>query len=122
MFGTFAANGAFNVVYVQTAELFPTAVRNTALSLCIASSRVGTLAAGNLPVLFGSSATLAVIATLAFFASPLTFFVVPETLGHGLSAELPTTTQRRTGVASAPHTSFAHRLSGALGLVARNTV
>ena len=108
MIGTFAANGAFNVVYVQTAELFPTAVRNTAISLCIASSRIGTLAAGNLPVLFGSSATLAVIATLAFFAAPLTFFVVPETLGHGLSAELPT--PRRTswavGRAASAHTAL----------------
>ena len=43
--GKFAATGAFNLIYIQTAELFPTVVRTTALGLCSAAARLGSIIA-----------------------------------------------------------------------------
>ena len=66
-------------------ELYPTTIRNTALGLCLASSRIGTFISTLVPVLLGSSGTLVVIAVLSAIAAPLAFFGLPETLGMGLS-------------------------------------
>ena len=46
--GKFAATGAFNLIYIQTAELFPTVVRTTALGLCSAAARLGSIIASPL--------------------------------------------------------------------------
>ena len=92
MVGTFAAEAAFNLIYVQVQELFPTSVRNSALGMCSAASRVATLLAGPLPILLGSTCTLALIGILAAVALPLSWFALPETLGVTL-ANVGTTTR-----------------------------
>jgi OCT family organic cation transporter-like MFS transporter 4/5 len=43
--GKFAATSAFNTVYLFTAELYPTAIRNTAIGLCSTLARVGGITA-----------------------------------------------------------------------------
>ena len=83
--GNFFAEASFSVVYVQTQELYPTTIRNTALGLCLASSRIGTFASSLVPVLAGSTGTLMLIALLCALAAPLAFLTIPETLGKGLS-------------------------------------
>tara|TARA_B110001452_G_scaffold266629_1_gene273995 strand:- start:800 stop:2446 length:1647 start_codon:yes stop_codon:yes gene_type:complete len=92
MVGTFAAEAAFNLIYVQVQELFPTSVRNSALGMCSAASRVATLLAGPLPILLGSTSMLMLIGVLAAVALPLSWFALPETLGVTL-ANVGTTTR-----------------------------
>ncbi len=43
MFGKFGSAGCFNVVYVYTAELFPTGNRSSAIGFCSMTARVGTV-------------------------------------------------------------------------------
>merc|ERR1719233_2316954 len=43
LLGKFGASAAFSIVFVFTAELFPTPVRNSAIGLCSTSARVGGL-------------------------------------------------------------------------------
>ena len=87
--GNFAASAQFNLVYLQTQELYPTQVRNSALGVCSFAARLGSFAAAPMATIFGSTATLALICTMAATAAPLALCVVPETRGHELSHELP---------------------------------
>ena len=43
--GKFGASGAFAIVYLYTAELFPTSIRSTATGLCSMMARIGGIAA-----------------------------------------------------------------------------
>lgn len=43
--GKFGASAAFSIVYLYTAELFPTAIRSTATGLCSMMARIGGIAA-----------------------------------------------------------------------------
>ncbi len=43
--GKFGASGAFSIVYLYTAEIFPTAIRGTATGLCSMMARIGGIAA-----------------------------------------------------------------------------
>ena len=45
LIGKFGASAAFSLIYVYTAELFPTEVRSTALGLCSMMARIGGIAA-----------------------------------------------------------------------------
>ena len=45
LIGKFGASAAFSLIYVYTAELFPTEVRSTALGLCSMMARIGGVAA-----------------------------------------------------------------------------
>ena len=89
MVGTFMATGAFNVVYIQVPELYPTSVRNTALGICSAFARVTSIAATELPSLLGSSPTLLLIASCCAAAAICSWTQVPETVGNGLPDCLP---------------------------------
>ena len=83
--GKFAALGAFNLIYVQAAELFPTAVRTTALGLCSASARVGSILAPPLGRSLGPRPSMGLISCTSLLAALLCWSVVPETLGKGLA-------------------------------------
>ena len=83
--GKFAALGAFNLIYVQAAELFPTAVRTTALGLCSASARVGSILAPPLGRSLGPRPSMVLISCTSLVAALLCWGVVPETLGKGLA-------------------------------------
>jgi putative MFS transporter len=85
MFGTFAAEAAFNLIYLQVQELFPTALRGTAIGLCSGSSRVANMAASTLPIVLGPTAFLTLIGLLCFVALPISWFLLPETRGRELS-------------------------------------
>eukprot|EP00966_Prymnesium_polylepis_P061229 1420279-Prymnesium_polylepis.1 len=89
MVGTFMATGAFNIVYVQVPELYPTAVRNSALGLCSAFARITSIAATILPAALGSTPTLALIAACCCAAACCSWLLVPETVGRGLPDRLP---------------------------------
>ena len=39
--GKMGASGAFAIIYVYTAEMYPTVVRGTALGLCSLAGRIG---------------------------------------------------------------------------------
>mgnify|MGYP002837053022 FL=1 len=85
--GKFAATGAFNLIYIQTAELFPTAVRTTALGLCSAAARIGSIIAPPLGRYAGPRVCMALISGTSAVAALLCWCVVPETLGKGLADE-----------------------------------
>lgn len=95
MVGAFAAEAAFNLIYLQVQELFPTSVRSSALGMCSAASRVATMLAGPLPILLGSTSTLMLIGLLSAVALPLSWFALPETLGVTL-ANVGTATRATT--------------------------
>lgn len=86
MVANFFALAAFNLVYVQAAELYPTSVRSTASGFFSAVSRLATFVAIALPALAGPRITLAVIAVVDACALPFVA-LVPETRGVLLAAE-----------------------------------
>ena len=89
MLASFMATGAFNTVYVQVAELYPTSVRNSALGVCSAWARVTSFASSLLPSLLGSGGSLACIAIVCATGAALSWAEVPETIGQGLPEDLP---------------------------------
>ena len=66
-------------------ELYPTKVRSTALGICSASARVATLISAPLPIVVGSTVTLALIGSACAIALPASWFLLPETLGRALA-------------------------------------
>lgn len=88
LIGKFGASACFAIVYVYTAELFPTVIRNTAVGSCSTVARVG----GILAILITLTSTLWVSAPMvimgivACVAGVLALFF-PETVG----SELPET-------------------------------
>ncbi|XP_069690614.1 organic cation transporter protein-like [Periplaneta americana] len=83
--GKFAITVAFTVVYVFTAELFPTELRHTMLGTCSMVGRVGSIIAPQSPLL------AQIFKSLPFFlfggisiASGLLILLVPETLNQKL--------------------------------------
>ena len=49
--GRFCITASFSTIYIYTAELFPTSVRNTCLAACSVGSRVGGILAPLLDLL-----------------------------------------------------------------------
>ncbi|EOD20489.1 hypothetical protein EMIHUDRAFT_208366 [Emiliania huxleyi CCMP1516] len=64
LYGNLCAMAAFNVIYVHTAELWPTKLRASALGLCSAAGKLGSFFSSPLPGILGSTATLAVISAM----------------------------------------------------------
>merc|ERR1711874_225926 len=96
LLGKFGASAGFAIVYVFTAELFPTPVRNSAVGLCSTFARVGGMLAPvvsdlgvyapSIPfIIMGSSCCVGGLAAL----------VLPETAG----AALPDTVQQACALA-----------------------
>ena len=97
LLGKFGASAGFAIVYVYTAELFPTPVRNSAVGLCSTFARIGGMLA---PVV----ADLAVYAPAIPFIimgsscciGGLTALLLPETAGQ----PLPDTVQEACRIGS----------------------
>ncbi|XP_030828463.1 organic cation transporter protein [Strongylocentrotus purpuratus] len=92
MIGKFGISGSFGIVYLYTAELYPTNIRTIAVGTCSMFSRVATMLApfiltldklwAPLPlVIFGSLAVIA--GFLAFFLPETRGFALPETRLEG---------------------------------------
>ena len=90
--GKFGASSAFAIIYLYTAELYPTVIRNTALGVASMLARIGgilapLLASLSLPtplIIMGGSALLAGI--MAVF--------LPETLGASLPETIHEVSER----------------------------
>ncbi|XP_021380014.1 organic cation transporter protein-like isoform X2 [Mizuhopecten yessoensis] len=93
MLGKLGISAAFAVIFIYSAELFPTVVRNSGLGVCSCVARLGSMAApyivqwGNdIGGRLGKAFPLAVFSGLTIVAGVLTLHL-PETLGQ----ELPET-------------------------------
>ncbi|KHN88661.1 Solute carrier family 22 member 5 [Toxocara canis] len=81
--GKVCIQGAFNVLYIFTSELYPTIIRNSAVGVCSMVSRMGSAASGYIAIL--SDVTLPIVPMLIFsvfslVAGSLVMFL-PETQG-----------------------------------------
>lgn len=88
LYGNLCAMAAFNVIYVHTAELWPTKLRASALGLCSAAGKLGSFFSSPLPGILGSTATLAVISAMCALAVVIGASL-PETRGRGLPEGAP---------------------------------
>ena len=104
MIGTFMATGAFNIVYIQVPELYPTSVRNTALGICSAFARVTSIAATVLPSVLGSNHTLLLISSCCCGAAICSWTQVPETVGRRLPDCLPGVARPMVRILDVPST------------------
>ena len=86
--GKFFACAAFNLIYVQTGELFETASRNTAFGMCSSFARVGSILASPMARILGPEACMLVFSATSLTASVLCWLVTPETLGRSLGAPM----------------------------------
>ena len=85
LLGKFMASASFSIVYLYTAELFPTAVRNQAVDTCSLVARMGGISAlllDNLKV-FWLPAPVFIMGCVATVAGGLAV-LFPETLGRRL--------------------------------------
>jgi len=85
LLGKFGASASFSIVYLYTAELFPTTVRNQAVGTCSLVARIGGISAlllDNLKV-FWLPAPVFIMGVIATVAGGLAV-LFPETLGRRL--------------------------------------
>ena len=83
--GKFGSSAAFAIVWVYTAELFPTPLRNSAIGLCSTCARVGGICAPLIPGLSVHFAQLPyLVMGVPALAGGLTAFLLPETMGKKL--------------------------------------
>ena len=82
--GKFGASAAFTLIYLYTAEMFPTTVRATALGVCSMGARVGGILAPQvvlyLPTVAPKESPMAVMGVCSLVGAFLSVFL-PETLG-----------------------------------------
>ena len=80
--GKFGASASFAIVYLYTAELYPTAIRNSGVGACSMIARIGGIAA---PLLAGieSKVSLVIMGSSSSIAGILVL-LLPETLGSKL--------------------------------------
>ncbi|XP_012266588.2 organic cation transporter protein-like [Athalia rosae] len=85
MMGKFAITAAFDVIFIFTAEQYPTVIRNTGVGACATWGRIGGIVAPS--ILYSSvvwrSLPLVIFGTGSVIASVLTLFL-PETLNQKL--------------------------------------
>ena len=85
LIGKFCAAACFAIVYVYTAELFPTVIRNTSIGACSAVARFGGIAAiliGQLAP-YWAPAPMLIMGCVAIAAGSLAL-LLPETVGNKL--------------------------------------
>eukprot|EP00095_Tigriopus_kingsejongensis_P012121 maker-scaffold97_size377342-snap-gene-2.15 protein:Tk12121 transcript:maker-scaffold97_size377342-snap-gene-2.15-mRNA-1 annotation:"hypothetical protein LOTGIDRAFT_108526" len=87
LIGKFGGSAAFALVYLYTAELYPTSLRNTAIGTSSMMARLGSLCA---PILAGISPLTIpmVIMGVSSIVGGLLTFLLPETLGQSLPETL----------------------------------
>ena len=82
--GKFGASASFSIVYLYTAELFPTVVRSTAVGLCSMMARIGGISAPQvaiyLPTVAPDYLPMIIMGSAAICGGILTL-LLPETLG-----------------------------------------
>ena len=85
LIGKMEASAAFATVFVYSAELFPTPVRNSAIGLCSKLARIGALLAPSIASLDSVLACLPflIMGGAAILVGSLSF-LLPETRGHKL--------------------------------------
>ena len=83
--GKFGAAANFGIVYVYTAELFPTVIRNTAIGACSTVARVGGMMAIMIGLLatYWTPAPMLIMGIVAVVAGTLAL-LLPETVGTKL--------------------------------------
>ncbi|KAE9555776.1 hypothetical protein FO519_000990 [Halicephalobus sp. NKZ332] len=79
--GKVCIQGAFNILYIFTSELYPTVIRNSAVGMCSMIARMGAGASGYIAILFD--------VTLPFV--PMTIFCVFSLFAGALVWKLPET-------------------------------
>jgi len=83
--GKFGASAAFSIVYVYTAEMFHTPVRNSAIGLCSTSARIGGLLAPTIASLAEKDPLLPfLIMGCCCCLGGLATFLLPETCKQSL--------------------------------------
>jgi MFS family permease len=85
LIGKFGASASFAIVYVYTAEMFPTAIRNQAVGTCSLVARIGGITSLLLDLLkvYWLPAPVFIMGVVATIAGALAVFF-PETLGQKL--------------------------------------
>merc|ERR1719233_176669 len=85
--GKFGVSSALAVMFVYTAELFPTNMRNTALGTCSLFARIGGMLAPqvvSLGSLYFAALPLVIMGVLSLLGGVLILALLPETLGKPL--------------------------------------
>merc|ERR1712216_619735 len=82
-----AANCAFTVVYINTGEMYPTAIRSTGLGTASAMARIGGFAAPFVSAVLFDASEIAALLVFAIIAglTAVVAFELPETGGASLS-------------------------------------
>ena len=85
LIGKFGASASFAIVYVYTAEMFPTVIRNQAVGTCSLVARIGGITSLLLDLLkvYWLPAPVFIMGVVATTAGALAVFF-PETLGEKL--------------------------------------
>ena len=85
LIGKFGAAANFGIVYVYTAELFPTVIRNTAIGACSTVARIGGMMAIMIGLLatYWTPAPMLIMGIVAVVAGTLAL-LLPETVGTKL--------------------------------------
>jgi len=90
LLGKVCIQGAFNILYIFTSELFPTVVRNSAVGACSTVARLGAGFTGYLAIM--SDVTLSITPLLVFgcfsLLAGLAVVLLPETRGKPLPETL----------------------------------
>ncbi|XP_055082616.1 solute carrier family 22 member 4 [Periophthalmus magnuspinnatus] len=102
MTGKFGFTMAFGIVYIYTAELYPTVIRNVGMGLCSSAARVGSITAPYVIYLgtYNRILPYVVMGTLTMASSVVNLFL-PETLNKDLP-ETMDQMQRCKGFCSRP--------------------
>ncbi|XP_059089310.1 organic cation transporter protein-like [Tigriopus californicus] len=87
LLGKFGSSAAFAIVYLYTAELYPTAMRNSAIGTSSMMARFGSLCAPILANLTPLSLPMSIMG-LAAIVGGLLVFLLPETLGQNMPESL----------------------------------
>merc|ERR1719430_2333862 len=93
LFGKFCAAGAFTILHIATAELYPTAIRNSMLGVCSTIARVGGISAPWIAVYLPDQGSLSAAVPLYIFGacSAVAGLLAALCLTESLGSPLPST-------------------------------